>query len=317
MSDYTQGTFFTPKDSLAPGDANKTVRGTEIDTELGRIETAIATKYDVTDLATTPEAEAGALNTVLMTPALVAANVAADAMLVPAGRLVSTGTGMSGGGDLSADRTLALDTGSALNADHSAISVIAGEGITGGGTLEADRTLDLDIDSLTEAVPTSGDFFLYYDDSASDHKKVDFDDLIPDTRAYSGVTGHPTQADNDIVDSTYTALDCGQPTNPTRFVVPAGKTKIAVSAVVTWEGNATGDRQIMIYINGVLSTITPKVVNSVNGYAFSVTTSLPRSLVTGLVAGTGYIEVVVYHTAGANIYASAGNNSVVNVEYLD
>jgi hypothetical protein len=77
---------------------------------------------------------------------------------VPTTRLITAGAGLTGGGDLSADRTLdvgagtgitvnandvALDTAHARNVDHSAVSVIAGAGLTGGGTIEADRTLNV------------------------------------------------------------------------------------------------------------------------------------------------------------------------------
>ena len=48
MANYTKSTNFASKDSLAPGNANKIVRGTEIDTEFNNIATAIATKADGT-----------------------------------------------------------------------------------------------------------------------------------------------------------------------------------------------------------------------------------------------------------------------------
>jgi len=46
MSDYTKSTNFTSKDNLTTGNANKIVKGTEIDTEFNNIATAIATKQD-------------------------------------------------------------------------------------------------------------------------------------------------------------------------------------------------------------------------------------------------------------------------------
>jgi len=48
MSNYSKTTNFAAKDSLATGNANKIVRGTEIDTEFNNIATAIATKIDGT-----------------------------------------------------------------------------------------------------------------------------------------------------------------------------------------------------------------------------------------------------------------------------
>jgi len=42
--DYTKATNFAAKDALSPGNANKVVKGTEIDTEFNNISTAIASK---------------------------------------------------------------------------------------------------------------------------------------------------------------------------------------------------------------------------------------------------------------------------------
>jgi hypothetical protein len=73
-------------------------------------------------------------------------------------RTMTAGTGLTGGGDLTASRTfdvgagagivvnsddVALDTTSARNVDHSAVSILAGTGMTGGGTIAANRTLNL------------------------------------------------------------------------------------------------------------------------------------------------------------------------------
>jgi hypothetical protein len=44
MTDYTKSTNFAAKDALASGNANKVVKGTEIDTEFNNIATAIASK---------------------------------------------------------------------------------------------------------------------------------------------------------------------------------------------------------------------------------------------------------------------------------
>lgn len=46
MSNYTKTTNFTAKDSLASGDTNKIVRGSEIDTEFTNIATAVSSKAD-------------------------------------------------------------------------------------------------------------------------------------------------------------------------------------------------------------------------------------------------------------------------------
>jgi hypothetical protein len=48
MSDYTKSTNFASKDNLSSGNPLKIVKGTEIDTEFNNIQTAIATKADLT-----------------------------------------------------------------------------------------------------------------------------------------------------------------------------------------------------------------------------------------------------------------------------
>lgn len=78
---------------------------------------------------------------------------------VPTARQIVSGPGLTGGGDLSTDRTLAvgagagivvnaddiqLDTSSPRNLDHSALAVTTGTGLTGGGDLTAPRSIALD-----------------------------------------------------------------------------------------------------------------------------------------------------------------------------
>ncbi len=46
---YTKTTNFTAKDSLASGDPNKVIRGSEFDTEFNNIATAVATKVEAAD----------------------------------------------------------------------------------------------------------------------------------------------------------------------------------------------------------------------------------------------------------------------------
>jgi hypothetical protein len=69
MSDYAQITSFGPKDALITGDPNKVIRGTEFDSEFSAISTAIATKYDSSDIASQAQAAAGSSDLVLITPA--------------------------------------------------------------------------------------------------------------------------------------------------------------------------------------------------------------------------------------------------------
>lgn len=68
MTDYTKATNFSSKDDLPAGADDKVILGSEWDTELAAIVTAIASKYDSADLSDQSTAEAGVSNAVLMTP---------------------------------------------------------------------------------------------------------------------------------------------------------------------------------------------------------------------------------------------------------
>lgn len=72
MSDYTQVTFFAPKDALITGNPAKKIKGSEFDPEFAAISTAIATKYDSADVASNAEAAALSSDTKLITPAKLA-----------------------------------------------------------------------------------------------------------------------------------------------------------------------------------------------------------------------------------------------------
>jgi hypothetical protein len=54
MSNYTKTVNFAAKDALTTGDANKVVKGTEIDTEFNNIATAVATKLESSGNLGTP-----------------------------------------------------------------------------------------------------------------------------------------------------------------------------------------------------------------------------------------------------------------------
>lgn len=54
MSNYTQTTFFAPKDVLPSGNPNKLILGAQVDPELAAIAVAIATKFDAPTVAANP-----------------------------------------------------------------------------------------------------------------------------------------------------------------------------------------------------------------------------------------------------------------------
>jgi hypothetical protein len=81
MADYSKATNFTAKDGLPTGNAGKIVKGTEIDTELTAIASAIASKANINSPTFTgtpagPTASAGTNTTQIATTAFVTAALA-------------------------------------------------------------------------------------------------------------------------------------------------------------------------------------------------------------------------------------------------
>jgi hypothetical protein len=82
MSSYVKATNFATKDTLPTGDANKIVKGTEIDNEFNAISGAISSKADIasptfTGTPAAPTAASGTNTTQLATTAFVTAALAA------------------------------------------------------------------------------------------------------------------------------------------------------------------------------------------------------------------------------------------------
>lgn len=97
MSNYVKATNFATKDTLPTGDANKIVKGTEIDNEFNSIAGAISSKADIaspalTGTPTAPTAIAGTATTQLATTAFVTAALQA---VYPVGSIYTNATSSS------------------------------------------------------------------------------------------------------------------------------------------------------------------------------------------------------------------------------
>lgn len=118
-------------------------------------------------------------------------------------RTISAGTGLAGGGDLSADRTIALSPASiasiskADSAVQPSLTITAGTGLTGGGDLSANRTIALSTDSIASlaladtAIQDLGDLGITV--SASDINKLagitdNVQDQLDGKQPLSGIT---------------------------------------------------------------------------------------------------------------------------------
>ena len=93
MSNYSKTTDFAAKDSLSTGNANKIVKGTEINDEFAAIQTAVNTKADINSATLTgtpaaPTASASTNNTQISTTAYVTSAIStAIAALFPVGTI--------------------------------------------------------------------------------------------------------------------------------------------------------------------------------------------------------------------------------------
>ncbi len=124
MSDYIKSTNFTIKDTLPSGNANKVVRGTELDTEYAAIQAAVQSKADknsptFTGTPAAPTAAAGTNTTQIATTAFVKDAVDTLGSTVTSltttvgtkadkATTITAGAGLTGGGDLSTNRTLSI-----------------------------------------------------------------------------------------------------------------------------------------------------------------------------------------------------------------
>jgi len=61
--------------------------------------------------------------------------------------------------------------------DHTSVSINAGEGLTGGGDISANRTISLNVTGLTSTTVDGSDELVVYDTSASGHRKVLVSDI--------------------------------------------------------------------------------------------------------------------------------------------
>ena len=206
MSNYSKNHDYSDKDALPEGDPNKTILGADLDDELDELQTVIATKFDISDIATQAQAEAATSNTTLITPLrlgqflagggagsgalsdiLALADPGADRVLFWDESdneidylQVSTGLSIAGNVLTTNDAQINHDALQNYDAnrhiDHTAVSIstAAASGLSGGGTIAASRALALDINGLTtdDTVDYAVDYFPYYDASEGAPNKV-------------------------------------------------------------------------------------------------------------------------------------------------
>lgn len=263
MADYSQVNDYSAKDALSTGDPLKLIKGSDIDAEFSALSTAVASKFDSTDVATAGEAQAGTNNTKVITPARLTAWGQNGAGVIEDVQALA---------DPEADRILFWDdsantttwmtistgltlTGTTLTVNEGTLTgwqtrnVIAGAGMTGGGDLSVDRTLN--VIAGTGITVNADD--IATDDSAIVHdnlsgfvanEHIDHTSVSITTAAESGLTGGGTLAATRNLSVDINGTSEGTvvaPTNDYVMMYDASATankKVQVDAFV---GTALGD----------------------------------------------------------------------------
>jgi trimeric autotransporter adhesin len=145
MSNYTKTVNFAAKDSLTTGDANKVVKGTEIDTEFNNIATAVATKYDSSSTIAVANGGTGATtaaSAVSNLGALPASNPSYTGTLTGGTGVINIGSGQLG---KDANGNLLVGTTSATNNASTFTVASAKSALILGSSVSADSSALLDL----------------------------------------------------------------------------------------------------------------------------------------------------------------------------
>ena len=145
MSNYTKSTNFATKDNLTSGNPLKIVKGTEIDTELTAVASAISSKADLnspalTGVPTAPTATAGTNTTQLATTAFVLANAIPSGLIsMWSGSIASIPSGwvLCNGSNSTPDLRNRFIIGAHSDTASVAYSTVTGSNTQTGGTKDA------------------------------------------------------------------------------------------------------------------------------------------------------------------------------------
>jgi hypothetical protein len=148
MSNYTKATNFTAKDTLPTGNSGKIVKGTEIDTELTAVASAISSKADLnspalTGTPTAPTASAGTNTTQLASTAFVQTAISAafttGMIMMWSGTIATIPTGwvLCNGSNSTPDLRNRFVIGAHSDTAGVAYTTVTGSNTTSGGSKDA------------------------------------------------------------------------------------------------------------------------------------------------------------------------------------
>lgn len=301
MSDYARAnsggaTHFGDKDSLTTGDANKVIVGAQYDSEFEAIVTAVATKYDSTNIASQAEAEAESSNTVLLTPLRLAnwadatTGIIGDIQAVAdpgedalAGWDDGAGAGIlftAGAGIVFSTTTITVDHDAATNfvADehiaHAGVSITAGTGLTGGGTIASTRTLNV---IGGNGITANADDIAITDQAATTSNPIDVS---------SGTFSIDVEALTTIEGSALAASDT--------FLVDDGGTP---------KGLEYQDMGLIVQTGQTTQTLAAADMNTLMEFNGTATLTIPLNATTALPVGASVLIVVDHATQVVTVTA--------------
>jgi len=224
MADYSQVNDYSAKDALSTGNPLKLIKGSDIDQEFSAIQTAIATKFDSTDIATAGEAQAGVSNTVVITPARLTAWAQNDAGVIEdlqaladpnADRLIFWDDSAGAAAFLTVGTGLTISGTTITSTGVSGVSIVAGNGLSGGGELTTSRTVDLDYNELTAATPVAADLISFADISDSNTVKKATITTLNSLLTLAGLGDYDA---NDNIDHSTITLTAGEGLDPSHWM---------------------------------------------------------------------------------------------------
>ena len=280
MSNYTKTTNFATKDSLPSGNANKIVKGTEIDTEFNNIATAVATKADTagptfTGTVTIPTADinGGAVDGTTIgassASSIVGTTIVANTSISIAGD-GATVTGIKDEDDMSSNSATKLATQQSIKAYVDSQVTAQDLDVTDGSS-----SIDIDLDS--ESLGILGGTG------------------IDSTASGTGVTL--------AIDSTVTTLTGSQTlTNKTLTAPTLTGTTVVASLDISGDVDVDGTLETdALSINGTTVTSTAAELNILDGVTSTAAELNILDGVTSTTAELNILDGVTSTTAELNI----------------
>jgi hypothetical protein len=336
MSNYVKATNFATKDTLPTGDANKIVKGTEIDNEFNAISGAISSKADTasptfTGTPSAPTAAAGANTTQIASTAFIQAAIAAllptgvicmwSGVTIPTGWLLCDGANSTpdlrgkfviGAGSVAASVTGIA--GAAVTGDISGttltISAVANGTIAVGNIVSHSSILETaTITGLGTGTGGTGTYTLTYTGSTSSFTGSITGTTLTVTAVASGtlITGQVLTGNSATSGTTITSQLTGTTGGVGTYVVSISQTRASGSFTGTYTLASTSLTILSTVFNvTAVASGTLSVGQFLTGTGIAFGTSI-----TALGTGTGttgtYTLSSAQYFASTTVSASAGN----------